>query len=80
MAGGIPVIGVAGSLGRLIPFSTIGGEGYESSFSYCRIDLDGGLVLDVPAERGQQIMVGGLRSVPDRYAHFWRPLFVGPCQ
>ena len=76
----IPVVGVAGDSGRLYPFSTIGGEGYESLISCCRFNLDGGFVLDVPAECGQQIMVGRLRSVPDSDARFWCPVFVWACK
>ena len=56
----IPVVGVAGDSGRLYPFSTIGGEGYESLISCCRFNLDGGFVLDVSAKRGQQVMAGRL--------------------
>jgi len=76
----IPVVGVAGDSGRLYPFSTIGGEGYESLISCCRFNLDGGFVLDVSAKRGQQVMAGRLYSIPDRNARFWRPIFVGPCE
>ena len=80
MAGGIPVIGVAGNFGKLIPFSTIGGKGNESFIGCCLIDLGGGFLLDVPEERGQQVMAGRLCSVPHRDARFWSPIFVGACQ
>ena len=76
----IPVVGVAGDSGRLYPFSTIGGDGYESIIGCGRINPDGGFVLDVSEERGQQVMVGRLYSFSDRDAGIWRPIFVGACQ
>jgi hypothetical protein len=74
------VVGVAGDSGRLYPFLTIGGEGYESFISCCLINLDGSFVLDVSEKRGQQIMAVRLYRIPDRNARFWRSIFVWPCE
>ena len=71
---------MTGMAGNVFRFRQSEVKGNESFISCCRIDLDGGFVLDVPEKCGQQIMVGRLYSVPDRDARFWGLVFVGACQ
>jgi len=64
--------------GRLEPFSTIGGEGYESFIGFCLINLDGAFVLDVPEQSREYAVAGRRGCFLDRYACFRRTVFFKP--